>query len=112
LSIGDFRYQDSGLLDKTHLRWFTRATIIEMFENAGFRIAEGVPRVLEEPEREKFLPLIHAMAATLGMDADQAVSDAIPFQHVVKAVPVGVCAAPAKSKGVFASFSAMLRGSM
>lgn len=110
LSIGDFRYQDMGLLDKTHLRWFTRATIVEMFENAGFQIVAGKPRILDEPDREKFLPLIHAMASSLGVDADLAVSDAIPFQHVVKAVPVGACAPAEKSAGVFSSLGAMLRG--
>lgn len=38
LSIGDFRYEDEGLLDRTHLRWFTRQTIIEIFQGAGFEI--------------------------------------------------------------------------
>jgi len=32
LNIGDFRYEKSGLLDKTHICWFTRQTIIEMFD--------------------------------------------------------------------------------
>lgn len=31
LSIGDFRYEKDGLMDRTHLRWFTRQTIVEMF---------------------------------------------------------------------------------
>ena len=30
LSVGDFRYAQDGLLDRTHLRWFTRRTIIEI----------------------------------------------------------------------------------
>src|SRR4030067_222346 len=29
LNCGQFRYQDQGLLDRTHIRWFTRATMIE-----------------------------------------------------------------------------------
>ena len=36
LSISDFRYEENGLLDKTHLRWFKRQTIIELFDQKGF----------------------------------------------------------------------------
>ena len=43
LSVGDFRYEDNGLLDRTHLRWLTRQTTIEIFDGAGFTIAEGFP---------------------------------------------------------------------
>lgn len=35
---GDFHYQDSGILDRTHLRFFTKKNIIELFENQGFNI--------------------------------------------------------------------------
>ena len=45
LSIGDFRYEENGLLDKTHLRWFTRQTIIELFDQKGFQIDVGLPRI-------------------------------------------------------------------
>jgi len=38
LNCGEFRYEESGLMDRTHLRWFTRETILEMFQQAGFRI--------------------------------------------------------------------------
>jgi hypothetical protein len=86
LSAGVFRYQPSGLLDRTHLRWFTRITITEMFESAGFRIVESRSRIFDEPARERILPQIHALAATVGANADQAVIDAIPLQYVVRAV--------------------------
>lgn len=35
---GDFGYQKEGILDKTHLRFFCKKNIIELFQNAGFNI--------------------------------------------------------------------------
>ncbi len=32
---GDFRYRDSGLLDRTHLRFFVRDTACELVEHGG-----------------------------------------------------------------------------
>jgi 2-polyprenyl-3-methyl-5-hydroxy-6-metoxy-1,4-benzoquinol methylase len=37
---GKFRYRPLGLLDNTHLRFFTRESIEKMFEEAGFLIAD------------------------------------------------------------------------
>ena len=38
LLMGRFNYQDVGIMDATHLRWFTRETICEFFERLGFKI--------------------------------------------------------------------------
>lgn len=35
---GQFHYEDSGILDKTHLRFFTIKTIRKMFEETGYEI--------------------------------------------------------------------------
>lgn len=35
---GEWRYEDAGIMDKTHLRFFTRKSILEMFASLGFRI--------------------------------------------------------------------------
>lgn len=35
---GRWDYADEGLLDRTHLRFFTRATMIELFESAGYTV--------------------------------------------------------------------------
>jgi len=40
LMAGKFDYRPLGLLDKTHLRFFTLRSIKEMFERCGFKIAE------------------------------------------------------------------------
>ncbi len=39
-----WHYEEDGILDKTHLRFFTRASIIDMFENTGYEIQtiEGI----------------------------------------------------------------------
>jgi 2-polyprenyl-3-methyl-5-hydroxy-6-metoxy-1,4-benzoquinol methylase len=43
LLAGDFTYADAGILDRTHLRFFTRKTARALIEEAGFRIvAEDV----------------------------------------------------------------------
>ena len=87
LNSGLFRYEESGLLDKTHLRWFTRVTIIEMFQGSGFKIVEGGPRIFDATGPVGVMGAIRSMAEALGADPEQAVRDAIPFQWVVRATP-------------------------
>ncbi|MFT0171853.1 class I SAM-dependent methyltransferase [Paraburkholderia mimosarum] len=86
VSIGDFRYQDSGLFDRTHIRWFTRVTMLELFRDAGFVVDAGKARIFNEPQREAFLPVIRAMATAAGGDANAAVEDAKPLQYVFRAL--------------------------
>lgn len=38
---GDFRYEDAGLFDRTHLRFFCRKNIQNLFESAGL-VVEGM----------------------------------------------------------------------
>ena len=49
---GRFRYEDVGLLDRTHLRFFTRETLLELLDDAGLRLEreELTFRELHEPE--------------------------------------------------------------
>lgn len=35
---GDWKYEESGLLDSTHIRFFTKKTAIQLLEGAGFEI--------------------------------------------------------------------------
>lgn len=87
LNCGLFRYEDSGLLDRTHLRWFTRITIIELFQSSGFRIVDTAPRIFNELGREKVLEAIKAMATSTGADPEQAIMDSAPLQWVIRATP-------------------------
>lgn len=34
----DWKYEDSGIMDRTHLRFFTKKSIIRMFEDCGYKI--------------------------------------------------------------------------
>ena len=89
LNNGEFRYEDEGLLDRTHIRWFTKTTIIELFQAAGFGIVEGGARVTiaDEPKREQALMGIRALAEAVGHDAQAAVENAMAFQWIVRATP-------------------------
>lgn len=34
----DWKYEDSGIMDRTHLRFFTKKSILRMFEDCGYKI--------------------------------------------------------------------------
>jgi len=87
LAIGNFRYQDSGLLDKTHLRWFTRQTMFELFEGAGFTVESVTSRIKDDPNNIPFLSLIREIAKFAGTDVETAARDSVPFQYVFKVKP-------------------------
>jgi SAM-dependent methyltransferase len=87
LNCGIFRYEDQGLLDRTHLRWFTRITIIDLFQSTGYHIVEGFSRVADEPARHNVIPSIRAMAVATGSDPQIAENDSLAIQYVVRAAP-------------------------
>ena len=87
LNIGALRYEAEGLMDKTHIRWFTKKTIHELFDQSGFKVTEVLPRIFDEPQRETFLPAIEHMAKLAGADTKSAVADSLPLQYVLRAYP-------------------------
>lgn len=87
LASGQFRYEDSGLMDRTHLRWFTRTTMIELFESSGWQVVEGVSRNLNAPQQPQMLAAVQAFAQAAGLDPGLAVQDATPFQYVFRTRP-------------------------
>jgi 2-polyprenyl-3-methyl-5-hydroxy-6-metoxy-1,4-benzoquinol methylase len=54
---GRWRYRDSGLLDRTHLRFFTRAEIEELLRGAGLSIE------CMQGKRDHFRPLMRMVVA-------------------------------------------------
>ena len=73
---GQWKYEDEGIIDKTHLRFFTKKSIVDMFNNLDFRIIriEGI----NETKWWKFLPI---NILTLGLMSD---ARYIQFSCVVK----------------------------
>lgn len=85
INSGMMHYQDNGLFDKTHLRFFSRLTMIELFQSVGYEIENIYSRVFNFPGQEKYIPHIRAMAEVSGVDPDQAEKDALVFQYVIVA---------------------------
>ncbi len=46
LLLGRFEYADTGTMDRTHLRWFTRSSLAACFEQAGLCRVEVAPQPL------------------------------------------------------------------
>ncbi len=87
---GRWRYQEEGILDRTHLRFFTLEEIPALFEAAGFTVQGIDARTTPEP------PVVAALArvvAALGGDAARFQEEISAFQYLVRAVPAA--AAPA-----------------
>ena len=69
LLAGRFDYADRGILDRTHLRFFTRRTLRELLRAAGLTVVElavtPVPLPLVVPPRwhGRWLPRVHALSA-------------------------------------------------
>lgn len=50
----DWKYEDAGIMDKTHLRWFTRKSIERMFDESGY-VVEKIEGIDPTPSRKMTL---------------------------------------------------------
>jgi 2-polyprenyl-3-methyl-5-hydroxy-6-metoxy-1,4-benzoquinol methylase len=63
---GRWTYTETGLMDRTHLRWFTRSSMREMFERCGWQVDGLIGINRSEPVGWKAKAL-----ATLGRQTDE-----------------------------------------
>lgn len=83
---GTFNYKDSGLLDRTHLRFFTKATITEMFNNAGLDIEILKPRAFQTKNTPNGLAVLSKLFdKPLEQISANRIEDWSTFQYLVKA---------------------------
>lgn len=87
LCIGDFRYDDSSLIHSAHLRWFSRATIFELFHQAGFQVTQGYPVIHDRLQSPALLNALGQVALAVGADPTVAMEDAQAVAFIVKAIP-------------------------
>jgi len=84
LMAGRFDYQDLGLLDRTHLRFFTRGSIDSLFRDAGM-VAVDVRRTtagfFDTP-----LPVVEAELPAEVVEAVVAAPESTTYQFVLRAV--------------------------
>ena len=82
---GNFPYAESGLLDKTHLQFFTRSSVKELFNDNGFDIAEIYHTIvaLGQTELQVNLSLFDKDI----VDYIRNAKDSSVYQFIVKAFP-------------------------
>lgn len=85
LLAGDFRYRDRGLLDRSHLRFFTRETVQDLFEEAGFVISTFDRNRVEMERSEVSFP--HPVAEEV-LDSLAEDPEATTYQFIVTAHPL------------------------
>lgn len=95
LMAGRWDYADSGLLDRTHLRFFTVDTAIAMFRTAGWTFSNARSRILWPDKTEAALADFLPLAPKLGVPADKFRRDLSAFQWIIRAANKAASPAPA-----------------
>ncbi len=78
--VGKFEYEDTGVLDRTHLRFFTRRSALRLLDDAGLRPTR---RTYNPGMVRPFVPLVKKM---IGGDAPTSILESRPYRLYLKAV--------------------------
>ena len=87
LMHGRWPSEDSGLFDRTHLRFFTLQSLNELFARTGFAMVKGKPRqfLLAKEQADKWIPALADLAERMGIARDDFVRRSSTLQYVLVA---------------------------
>ncbi len=79
-------YQDEGLMDRTHLRWFSRTTALMLLRGVGWEPVNVVGRIIDPPRTAAAVERLLPAAVALGLEPEGARRDLTAFQWIFQAV--------------------------
>jgi len=82
---GNWAYEEFGLLDATHLRWFTLENMRQGLLGCGLSLCDVHPRVFDAAKAEAFVNAIAPALQALGVDPANYAVRAAPLQYVWRA---------------------------
>lgn len=82
---GTWDYDEQGLFDRTHLRWFTPETTRRALQDAGLVVHDVAPRIFQAPQAQEFARIMRPALEALGIDAARYLERSTPLQHVWRA---------------------------
>ncbi len=86
---GRWHYEEEGLLDRTHRRFFTLAEIHDLMSRAGLQVHDVQPRTFIGPDFSKFCQALAAALQALGVAPAEFEQQAAALQYVVRALRPG-----------------------
>ena len=83
---GQWQYQDEGLLDRTHLRFFTLQGVRDLFAGAGLHVFDIQPQSWPSADFDKFQQVMAPVLSALGIEPATFAAQTQAVQYIVRAV--------------------------
>jgi 2-polyprenyl-3-methyl-5-hydroxy-6-metoxy-1,4-benzoquinol methylase len=109
LMQGEFRYRSQGLLDNMHLKFFTRKTVEQLFEDARLLITESRRTTLGVFDTEIEIDRERVTEEVLRQVEED--PESLTYQFVLRASPVGKAATLATYEKLLYALTRKVRGS-
>jgi len=82
---GSFDYENQGVLDRTHLRWFTLATMEKALKETGLQLCDVSPRIFDQSGAEALADALKDGLAALGVTREGFLARSGPTQYIWRA---------------------------
>jgi O-antigen biosynthesis protein len=77
---GEWRYFDSGIMDRTHLKFFTMRSAVRTLKDSGFMVEHAAGTNVTSPPPEGFIEGLQKVMAENSMDAGNLATEAALYQ--------------------------------
>lgn len=78
-------YENEGILDRTHLRWFTSRTIADALASAWLALSDVLPRPINTEQTQQFASALAPELRAIGVDPAEYRKRAAPMQFIWRA---------------------------
>lgn len=80
---GSWPSADSGLFDRTHIRWFALTDMVRLLQGAGLVVEKVIPRIFGAEQGRQVTSSLKPLADALGVDHASFTQRSLPLQYVL-----------------------------